>query len=128
MCGIVSDSKVIPSNPGNVSSSVVVSARSGPIPSPGELIEYGKVDPLFPERIMSAWENEQEHRRSIARRNFALEVAGLVTGFFLSIGGLCLAFYCAHLGHPTEAALVGGAHLAMIAAVSRLKGRGRKIR
>ncbi len=41
--------------------------RSGPLPTPEELFDYGKVDPSFPERIMKKFEEQATHRMELEK-------------------------------------------------------------
>jgi uncharacterized membrane protein len=40
----------------------------GPLPAPETLAEYGDIDASFPERIVSAFEKQSEHRQDMERR------------------------------------------------------------
>ena len=55
-----------------------VTSHSGPIPSPEQLLAYGRVDPTLPHRIIEVWEGETAHRRALEERELSVAIASAV--------------------------------------------------
>jgi uncharacterized membrane protein len=118
------------------------SAYSGPIPPPDMLEGYKRLDPGFPETIVSEFVNQGSHRRKmelakldhaqeIEKREIALRekivpdgqtLGGLI--YVLSVFG---AIYLAQIeAYAASTALVGGTTVAMISAFLGPKNRKEK--
>lgn len=121
--------------------------RSGPIPSPRELLEYNDLDPTLANRIVAMAEREQafrhnqddlatradiKHRddvvaaqREAAKGVFRADILGQILGWSVGVLCVCGAVYTAiHGVHPTvPIALVGLPVVSLIKAI-RQPGNG----
>ena len=69
--------------------------RAGPLPDPSTLIEYARVREDFPDRIVSAFERQTEHRQDLETTKFHNDgkntrlglIIGGILGFSLIVGG-----------------------------------------
>lgn len=76
---------------------------SGPLPDPGTMKRYADIIPNFPERVVSEWEAEGKHRRSLERvaliADIVITVLGQVIGL-LALLALCASgIYLTMQGH-----------------------------
>lgn len=95
--------------------------RSGPLPTPAELAQYGEVDASYPERIVRMAELEQQKRHDQTDRALAVSETIALRGqaFGFTIAALALVATCtlAYLDSHAAAGIVGGLDIAALAAV-----------
>lgn len=70
---------------------------SGPLPPPELLRQYEEILPGLPERIVSSWEAESQHRRSLENRAAGISergqwIAAALAVLFLGVSGLLIYF------------------------------------
>lgn len=99
---------------------------SGPIPSPRFMAGYAKLDPTFPERIMSMAEKQLDHKIAMDCKNMELQEKaindgfssakrGQWLGFFIAIIILAVSVTLAFFGYETLAGiLIGTAFVAIV--------------
>jgi uncharacterized membrane protein len=95
--------------------------HSGPLPHPDILAKYNDVIPNGAERMMQAFEKQQEHRQTLEKSviggNVKAETRGQWMGLAVTIGVLVLAGYIAHTGNQYAAGGVAVADIATLAGV-----------
>ena len=98
----------------------------GPLPPPGTLEAFGKINATFPDRIMRmAEENAATERLTAIRaQTFQLteEVLGRILGFAFASASALGAVYLAVQGHETVASVLFGG-TATVVTVALIKGR-----
>ncbi|WP_158285483.1 DUF2335 domain-containing protein [Azospirillum sp. A26] len=101
---------------------------SGPLPSPVALEHYKQLVPDGAERIFTEWEAESAHRRISERRALTAEICerlgSRILAFLFAIGALLVASFCAWIGQPWPAAVIGGATIAAVVAAMVQKKDG----
>jgi uncharacterized membrane protein len=98
----------------------VSSSWQGPLPSPDDLARYGNIVEGGAERLVREWEAEAAHRRAYEQR--ALRIEGLerilsrVFAYTFAMAALGVVVYCATIGQPWVAAVIGGGMIAAVVA------------
>ena len=89
--------------------------RSGPLPSPQELHDYGLIIPDGAERIMRMAENQSAHRMNreteVIQAQIQQSARGQVFALIIGLSGMGLATYAATSGHDTFGMVIGGTTL-----------------
>ena len=102
-------------------------SHSGPLPSPGQLVEYDHALPGLAERIVRLTEGEQKHRHKVVElavtREARLKDRGQIFGMCALI--LLLAF-CVLLVFVGSPKIAGGVAIGLIAAVVGIFVTGRR--
>lgn len=102
---------------------------SGPVPDPESMAEYKKIDPEFPNRLLSMAEKQSTHRQGmetdIVIRDYKLKRRGqdYALGSLIILGGL--AGYLIYSGATNEAAWVATAAIVSIVGIF-VTGRHKK--
>lgn len=93
--------------------------HSGPLPAPETYAQYDEVHPGAAERILRMAEKEQDHRHRSEDRIISHEYGVRYTaqaGAILALVLLCaLVAYCAFVGQPVTAALIGAVGAIVVA-------------
>ena len=101
-------------------------SHSGPLPPPGQLIEYDHALPGLAERIVRLTEREQEHRHSVVdyavKRNVRLKERGQLFGMAALVLGLAFCAYLVWTGSP---AIAGTVAIGLVGAVVGIFVTGR---
>ena len=101
--------------------SIGVSFRQGPLPSPQELAQYNDIIPNGAERIMRMAEKQQEHRmgleKSVIRSDIRQSFLGLAAGFIVALSSLGGGVTIALSGQPIAGTAFGGLTLAGLVSV-----------
>lgn len=96
------------------------------MPDSRELEKYNEPVPGAAEKIMEAFSAQGEHRRSqeakIIDANIAEVRAGQRYGMLFAIIALIAASFCAYVGQPWPASVIGGGTLGL-GVVAFVKGR-----
>ena len=91
---------------------------AGPLPPPQVLEQFNQVIPDGAARIVREWEAESEHRRQWERKALDAQIReGLlarILAFAFALAALGTAGYCAYLGQPWPAAVIGGGTIAAV--------------
>jgi uncharacterized membrane protein len=94
---------------------------SGPVPPPEVLAEYAKIHPSLVDRIFAMTESQSAHRKNLETQSLLLHSEAVArstyAGLSVAIVGLGVAAFLGFLGHPTAAAIVGGADLVGLVSV-----------
>jgi uncharacterized membrane protein len=109
-------------------SATLSTSHSGPLPTPRDLADYAQSGANFPDRIMSMAEREQIQRHAMESEVVAIErhhveqthrhaTVGQRMALAVALAGMGVSVYMAHLGHPREAVVFGGADLAALVSV-----------
>ena len=100
---------------------VAAEFHSGPLPHPDILAKYNEVIPNGAERMMQAFEKQQEHRqgleKDVVKGNVKAQSRGQWMGLFVSLAVLVLAGYIAHTGNQLAGGGVAIADIATLAGV-----------
>lgn len=105
----------------------VESQWSGPLPSSESIDRFNQVADHGGDRIIAEWEAEAAHRRAFERRALTAEITerilGRIFAFVFAMGALGTAAWCAYLGHPGAASVIGGATIAAVVAALVYQGK-----
>lgn len=100
---------------------VAAEFHSGPLPHPDILAKYNECIPNGAERMMQAFEKQQEHRQALEKNvingNVKAQTRGQWMGLFVSLSVLVLAGYIAHTGNQVAGGAVAVADIATLAGV-----------
>lgn len=103
---------------------------SGPLPSPDVIAQFDNVVQNGAERIFKEWEREAEHRRAYEKKVSSVEnferVAGRIFAFLFSVSALAAAAYCASVGLPWPAGIIGGGTIGTVVLALTWQNRNRK--
>jgi uncharacterized membrane protein len=112
---------------GVIEQTVMMSHR-GPLPSPEDMRDYGRVLPDLPERIVLRWELEQKHRHEMNEKIFkaekGLKVWGQILAFLALLVMLSVVVFMVYMGAPTAAATLGAAIIVGVVATFVFGDRG----
>ena len=93
--------------------------HSGPLPAPETYAQYNEVHPGAAERILRMAEKEQDHRhRSEGRvifHEYGIRYASQAGAIFALILLCALVGYCAFVGQPLTAAVIGAVGAIVVA-------------
>jgi uncharacterized membrane protein len=97
---------------GVIEQTVMMSHR-GPLPSPDDMLNYGRVLPDLPERIVARWELEQKHRHDMNEKIFnaekGLKAWGQILAFLALLVMLAVVVFMVYMGASGAAATLGSA-------------------
>lgn len=86
--------------------------HSGPLPAPEDFEHYERVLPGSADRIIALTEREQAHRHKQEGRLVLFEYGSRISGqfgaMFALLAMLAAVVYCATIGEPLPAAVLGG--------------------
>lgn len=101
---------------------------SGPLPHPRTLAEYDEALPGLAERLVTAWEEESRHRRSIELEAVGMDKKlvgnevflsrlGMASAFVLALVFLGAAVWLVLAGHEVAGTVLGSFDLVALASV-----------
>lgn len=89
-----------------------------PLPPPAVLDEFNRVVPNGAERIVRAWEQESEHRRTIERTDqqafYKDRRMGKIFALVFVLAALGVSAWCAFVGAEWLGAVIGGSTIASV--------------
>lgn len=93
----------------------------GPLPPPEAIEQYSRIDPTFPNRLLSLVESQSAHRiaseGAVIKNQIERSRQGMWCGFALGVLGLASATAIAYFGHPGAAGTIGGVTLVGLVSV-----------
>ena len=105
---------------------VIPAGRAELIPPAAELEKYEELVPGAAKIILGAFEAQGKHRREQEGRIVAANISEVRTGqwfaLIFSLGAFILTGYCAYVGQPWPATVVGGGVIATVV-YTFVKGR-----
>jgi uncharacterized membrane protein len=94
-------------------------SHRGPLPAPEDFAHYDQTLPGGAERIMCLTEKEQDHRHRIERRlvlgEYGVRFLGQFAALFSLMVVAALVAFCAYVGQPLTASLLGACGAIVIA-------------
>lgn len=97
---------------------VVADYWSGPLPSPETMADYNDVIPDGANRIVTAWEEESAHRRTMEREGLRgyvrVQLTSKTFAIIFAVTALVVTAYCAYIDKEWVATILGGGVIASV--------------
>ncbi|MBU7579816.1 MAG: DUF2335 domain-containing protein [Porphyrobacter sp.] len=105
--------------------------HSGPLPAPDDLAHYEAISPGAAERIISMAEANMNHRhameRTIVQSEYGLRSRGQWLALAALVAMLGVIAFTFWIGHPVEAAILGGGTLATVTGLFLARDKEAKV-